>query len=83
MEFIFEQNMYHLKGKQPQQYKPFLLIDIRKYILSRYNLVIAYLYFPFDNMSIHIAQSKKMKDIMSGLNRLLENAKSKKITYRF
>jgi len=25
--------MYRLKGKQPQPPKPFLLIDIRKYVL--------------------------------------------------
>jgi len=27
------QNMYRLKGKQPQPPKPFLLTDIRKYVL--------------------------------------------------
>ena len=52
---MYEQNMYRLKGKQLQQPKPFLLIDIRKYILWGDNLIIASLYFPFDNLSIHTA----------------------------
>ncbi len=54
MRFEYEQNMYRLKGKQPQQPKPFLLIDIRKYIWCGDNLIIASLYFSFDNLSILI-----------------------------
>jgi len=47
--------MYRLKGKQPQPPKPFLLIDIHKYILQENNSIIASLYSSFDNLSIHIA----------------------------
>jgi len=50
--------MYRLKGKQPQQPKPFLLIDIRKYVLWGDGLVIASIYSSFDNLSIHIAIQK-------------------------
>ena len=47
--------MYRLKGKQPQPPKPFLLIDIRKYVLRGDNLIIASMYSSFDNLSIQIA----------------------------
>ena len=50
--------MYRLKGKQPQQPKPFLLTDIRKYVLWGDNLIIASIYPSFDNLSIHIAIQK-------------------------
>ncbi len=33
MGFEVTQNMYRLKGKQPQPPKPFILIDIRKCVL--------------------------------------------------
>ena len=50
--------MYRLKGKQPQQPKPFLLTDIRKYALRGDNLIISSIYPSFDNLSIHIAIQK-------------------------
>ncbi len=55
MEFVLKQNMYRLKGKQPQQPKSILLKDIRKYTLQEDNSIITSLYCPFDNLSIHIA----------------------------